>query len=537
MKVVTAEQVREIDRKAAQSGLPTEVLMRNAGRAVAEKAIDCLGDVARREILVLVGPGNNGGDGLVAASHFHDAGARVTLYIWGRKTEGDANYDATQWRGIPVVRAEQDTGLSELVRLSSRADVIVDSLLGTGKAREIAGLLKEVLETVAQKMPPGASVVAVDLPTGLNADTGAVDKVTIPANLTVTLGYPKPGLFLPPGLEYVGKVVVADIGFPPEPEGRSDLELTTSSMVKQVLPRRPLGSHKGTFGKVMVIAGSINYVGAPCLSCLGAGRVGAGLVTLASPATIHPIVAAKLTETTFLPLPDAPPGALRPEAVAALAREVPGYSTALLGPGLGQTPPTVEFVESLLKWAKSQVSPTSEFPRWVIDADGLNALNHIPKWWEYLPNGTVLTPHPAELGRLMGATVATIQADRLGQARRAATEWGCVVVLKGANTIIAAPDGQTFINPSANPALASAGTGDVLSGAIAGLLAQGVEPKWAAVAGVYIHAAAGEMVRDCLGDAGALAGDLIPRLPLAISVVKQDESSDGIRNRKERATT
>lgn len=521
MRVVTAEEMREIDRRAAQAGIPTEVLMRNAGRAVAEKTIEWLREVARSEILVLVGPGNNGGDGLVAANHFHDAGARVTLYIWRRKVEGDANFEATQWRGIPVVRAEDDEGLVELSQLVSRADVIVDALLGTGKAREITGLLQAVLETVAQKMRPEASVVAVDLPTGLNADTGAVDKVTVPANLTVTLGYPKPGLFLPPGLECVGKLVVADIGFPPEPEGRSDLEMTTPSMVRQSLPRRPVGSHKGTFGKVMVIAGSINYVGAPCLSCLGAARAGAGLVTLASPTTIHPIVASKLTETTFLPLPDTLPGVLRTDAVAVLAREVPGFSAVLLGPGLGQSPPTIEFVESLLKWAgRSQTA--DHFQRWVIDADGLNALNHILKWWELLPSGTVLTPHPAELGRLMRATASEVQADRIGRARAAAVEWNCVVVLKGANTIIAAPDGQTFINPSANPALASAGTGDVLSGAISGLLAQGVEPKWAAVAGVYLHAAAGEMVRDSLGSAGALAGDLLPRLPLAIKAVRRE---------------
>ena len=520
MKVVTAEQMREIDRQAAASGIPTEILMQNAGRAVAGRTIEWLGGVAGKEVLVLVGPGNNGGDGLVAASHLHDEGARVTMYIWGRTLDTDANYRATQGRGIPAIQAEKDTGFCELARLASKTDVLVDSLLGTGKAREIAGTLKALLDTVSGCLHPRARVVAVDLPTGINADTGAVDPATIPADLTITLGFPKPGLFLPPALDYVAKLVVADIGFPPEPEGQSALEMTTPAMIRQWLPKRTLSSHKGTYGKVLVIAGSINYTGAPCLACLGAGRVGAGLVTLAPPATIHPIVAGKLTETTFLPLPDSSPGFLVSEAVAVVAREIPAYDAVLVGPGLGQNSLTVQFVESLLKWAKGSSSTFTETPRWVVDADGLNVLVQIPHWPELLPNGTVLTPHPAELSRLIGASVGAIQADRIGCARAAASQWGCIVVLKGANTLIAMPDGQVFINPSANPALATAGTGDVLSGAIAGLAAQGVEPRWAAVSAVYLHAAAGEAVRETIGDAGTLASDLLPHLPRALQRVK-----------------
>lgn len=520
MKIVTAEEMRQIDRDAAAKGLPTEVLMANAGRAVAEEVKERIGDMADRRVLVLVGPGNNGGDGLVAASHLQEGGAKVDLYIWSRKTEGDANFAATQAKGIPFVKAEEDEGFKDLLCLTEKADVIVDSLLGTGKARAISGTLKGMLEVVARWRRGDAVVAAVDLPTGLDADTGAVDEATVPADFTVTLGYPKPGLFLLPGARYVGELSVADIGFPPEPEGQSPLEMIIPELVKQLLPARPALSHKGTFGKVMVVAGSVNYVGAPFLACVSAGRVGAGLVTLACANTIYPILASKLVETTFLPLLDSPPGLLYGEAMNVLVRALPDYNVALLGPGLGQEAVTKSFVDQLLRWVKSETTGKFKDVSWVIDADGLNALPSIRKWPDVIPQKAVLTPHPAEMGRLLGLSVEQVQADRLGVARRAAAEWGRVVVLKGAYTIVASPDGQTFVNPGANPALASAGTGDVLAGAIAGLMAQGLDPKRAAVAGVFIHGLAGDLVRDEVGDAGALAGDLLDLLPEAISVVK-----------------
>lgn len=521
MKIVTAEQMRQIDREAAAKGMPTEFLMANAGKAVAEAIRDRYGDVAGREVLVLVGPGNNGGDGLVAANHLHDWGAKVSLYLWGRKVEGDVNFQATQQRGIPCAWADQDPGFARLREMAARAHIVIDALLGTGKARPIAGTLKGLLEAFAQSKAPDAFVVAVDLPTGLDADTGGVDAATPVADLTVTLGYPKPGLFLLPGAAYVGRLVVADIGLPPEPEGASPLEMITPQMVKQHLPPRPAVSHKGTFGKVMVVAGSVNYVGAPVLACVGAGRVGTGLVTLACANEIYPILAGKLIETTFLPLPDTPPGLLRGEAVDVLARAMPDYDVVLVGPGIGQHPATASFVEQLLRWVR--IERTGKFAgiSWMIDADGLNALPRIRRWPEVVPPKAVLTPHPAEMARLLGASVEEVQSDRLGVARRTAAEWKRVVVLKGANTIVAAPDGQTFVNPSANPALATAGTGDVLAGAIAGFLAQGLDLKWAAVVGVFIHGLAGEIVRDEVGEAGALAGDLLDALPEAINRVKQ----------------
>lgn len=518
MRIVTAEEMRQIDREAVAKGISTDVLMANAGRAVAEATRDWYGDVNGKEILVLVGPGNNGGDGLVAARHFHDWGAKVTLYLWGRRTEGDVNFAETQRRAIRFFCDDEE----RLPALVARADIIIDALLGTGKTRPIAGTLKRLLKHVAQAKKPDAYVVAVDLPTGLDADTGALDDAALPADLTVTLGYPKPGLFLLPGAGAVGRLSVADIGLPREPEGEWPLEMITPQLVKRHLPKRPAVAHKGTFGKVMIIAGSVNYVGAPALACIAAGRVGAGLVTLACGNQIYSIVAAKLFETTFLPLPDTPPGVLRGEAVDIVSRAAIDYDVILLGPGIGQHPATFSFVEQLLRWARAERTGRLAALAWIIDADGLNALCKMRRWPELVPQNAVLTPHPAEMARLLGSSVETVQSDRLSVARRAALEWRRVVVLKGANTIVAAPDGQTFINPCANPALATAGTGDVLAGAIAGFLAQGLEAKWAAVVGVFIHGLAGDIARDDIGEAGVLAGDLLNLLPEAINVTKAD---------------
>jgi len=302
-------------------------------------------------------------------------------------------------------------------------------------------------------------------------------------------------------------------------------------MIRGLLPPRPLHGHKGTFGKALIVAGSVNYVGAAYLSSTAATRVGAGLVTLALAPSIHPIVASKTTEVTFLLLAE-DLGVLAPDGVRLLAEKLPGYDALLVGPGLTQEDPTVEFVHELLGvrakaarphigfLANAEEEPKLHLPPLVVDADGLNALARALEWWKGLPRETVLTPHPGEMARLLESTVKEIGADRIGVAQRSAQEWGHVVVLKGAYTVIAAPDGRTVINPFANPGLASGGTGDVLSGAIVGFLAQGLAPFDAAVAGAYLHGLAGDMAREEMGDAGMVAGDLLPLLPRAIKRLK-----------------
>ena len=296
-------------------------------------------------------------------------------------------------------------------------------------------------------------------------------------------------------------------------------ELITAGWVRSVLPQRSLDANKGTFGKVLVIAGSINYVGAAYLACSGAIRVGAGLVTLATPAGLLPILASKLTEVTYLPLPESAPGILSREAVELVREELGNYNVLLLGCGLGQHPATVNFVKSIL------VEDTAALPPAVIDADALNALAGIPDWWQKLPDNAILTPHPGEMARLAGVSVEKVQSDRAGIAKKKALEWHKTVVLKGAHTVIATPDGATLLNPAANPGLATAGTGDVLSGVIAGLVAQGLTLNDAAACGVYLHSEAGAIVGERLGDAGMIASDLLPALPLAIKKLKGDLSA------------
>jgi NAD(P)H-hydrate epimerase len=558
MKVVTTEEMRRIEKETDAAGVSYATMMENAGRAVAE-ACQRMG-VTDKRMLVLVGPGNNGGDGLVAGRYLYDAGADVTLYIWKRNIEGDENFRLATERDIPVFWAEEDDGLATLRRLLSQADVIIDAFLGTGVSLPLRGSLKGILAVVGEvrearckmqdakrkealfspslpsftALPSFPALVAVDVPTGLDCDTGAIDPAAVPADLTVTFGFPKRGQFLFPGAEYVGQLIVADIEIPPHLADDVQVELATPEMVRELLPPRPLGAHKGTFGKALVVAGSVNYTGAAYLASAAATRVGTGLVTLALAESIHPILASKLSEVTFLLLPQ-DMGVLIPDAIKVLGERIQDYDALLLGPGLGRDKKTVQFVQQLLKvepGTKARIgflaSEEAEegklsLPPLVVDADGLNALADTPNWWEYLKGLSILTPHPGEMSRLTGLTVREIEADRLGLARQMAEKWGQVVLLKGAYTVIADPEGKVVINPFANPGLATAGSGDVLAGAIVGFLAQGLAPFDATVAGAYIHGLAGELVRKELGGAGMVAGDLLPMLPKVIKLISSGQ--------------
>jgi NAD(P)H-hydrate epimerase len=290
-------------------------------------------------------------------------------------------------------------------------------------------------------------------------------------------------------------------------------ELITTEQAKTILPKRPLNANKGSFGKVLIAAGSINYVGAAYLACSGAMRVGAGLVTLATATSLQPIMAAKLTEVTYLPLPESQPGIVSPQAAKLIEQQFSQYNVLLLGCGLGRIQSAIEFTSAVLF--------KQELPALVLDADALNTLATIPKWWQQLTNDAILTPHPGEMARLSGLSVAEIQSDRIGAAKKLAQEWHKTIVLKGAFTVIATPEGDSRVSPFANPGLASAGTGDVLAGAIAGLVAQGLSLSDAAAIGVYLHGKAGKLVKNRLGDTGMIATDLLPALPLAIKQLKE----------------
>ncbi len=553
VKIITVEQSRVIENKANEGGLSFAQMMENAGRATAT-AIQRRIKVGGKRVLILVGPGNNGGDGLVAAHHLWEMGAKVTCYLWKRDIEGDTNFRRIGEDRLPTIWAEDDDGFEALRGLLGGAAVVVDALLGVGIARPIGGMLKDLLDVVretinqlhtpnelAETVPPDPFapiplVVAVDCPSGLDCDTGALDPAGVPADLTVTFAHPKQGMLRFPGAEAVGQIVVADIGIPSGLTSDVPLGMATAGLIRSWLPPRPRSAHKGTFGRALIVAGSVNYVGAATLAGSGAKRVGTGLVTMALPMPIQPAVAAGLPEATHLLLPH-DLGVIASAAVPVLRDHMEGYDALLLGPGLTQEKESVSFVHALLGSGQaerkghigfvssvaSEQAKGAELPPLVVDADGLNALATADRWWRMLPPGTILTPHPGEMARLMGDGTSTsdIQADREGLVRRMAARWKTVVVLKGAFTVVADPGGRAFVLPFANPALATAGSGDVLAGAIVGLRAQGMDALEAAVAGAYLHGLAGEMARADLGDMGVVAGDLPARLPQALRAVRR----------------
>lgn len=559
MKIVTVAEMRQIEAATDAAGTSYAQMMEHAGQAVARTIRDRM-DVTDKRITVLVGPGNNGGDGLVAGRALAEAGAQVSFYLLKPRDEADENFRRVRDMGLFIVDAQNDQRWRVLHQLVTHADVIVDALLGTGTSRPLEGDLAKLLDQVKRGLreraevrrygeqdrvkltdpvwpaPPAHPVliVAVDGPTGLNYDTGELDPGALPADLSVTFAAPKVGQFRFPGAAALGQLLVADIGVP---EGLAELEavkleLATAEQVRAWLPRRPLDANKATFGKALIVAGSANYTGAAALAGSGAYRVGVGLVTLAIPGMIHAAVASFLPEATFLLLPQ-DMGVLSADGLKLLSERVGDYQAMLIGPGLGREKPTAALVESLLGARPGPVSkPTLGFrvaavetppeegrlqlPPLVVDADGLNLLAEMEDWPKRLPPNTVLTPHPGEMARLMKADKEEIQRDRVGVAQRMAAAWGHVVVLKGAYTVVAAPDGRSVVQPFANPGLATAGTGDVLAGAIVGLRAQGLEPFEAAVCGAYLHGLAGELARRAKGAAGLIARDVADHLPDAI---------------------
>ena len=517
MKILTTSQMRQVEQDCANIGLPPDKLMENAGKAFAEEARGILGNIKKQNILMLIGPGNNGGDGLVAARYFHDWGAKVSLFLFGDRAPEDQNFTLIQERGIDCVSVTGDENLDKLESRLASSNAVIDALFGIGTIRPFHDALQSALERVsdAKRNRPLLRIITLDLPSGMNADTGAVDPACLYADNTITLGLPKTGLLKSPGVERVGRITVADIGIPAYLVDQVSDEMVDEEMARSLLPQRPLQANKGSFGRTLIIAGSINYTGAAYLASSGALRVGTGLVTLAMATSLQPILASKLTEVTYLPLPEAQRGIISPSAARLIHQNLNNYDTLLLGCGLGQSRATAEFIENTLLRAKTIPLPL------VLDADALNTLARIPEWWRRLTDDAILTPHPGEMARLAGVSVAEVQMDRLGIAKRAASAWNKTIVLKGAYTVITTADGRTRTYPVANPGLASAGTGDVLSGIIAGLLAQGLSLFDAASLGVFLHGEAGEMVKAKLGDAGMLASDLLPILPLVIKQLKE----------------
>jgi NAD(P)H-hydrate epimerase len=546
MKVVTVDQMQRIESDSDAAGHSYAAMMEQAGRSVAE-VIRARTRVEDKHVLILVGPGNNGGDGLVAARYLSEAGALVTCYLYrDRNPAVDENFRLVLESPVRAALSDEDDGWQRLRDLTNQADILIDALLGTGTHLPLRGGLAEMLEVASdivakRRQPPsggptafvpgpgatgraGPFVVAVDGPTGLEYESGALDEAAIPADLTVTFAHPKVGHFVFPGAAALGELLVADIGTDPNLAEDVALEVVTPAMVRGWLPARPPDAHKGTFGRAMIAAGSVNYTGAAYLAGAAATRAGAGLVTLALPGAIHGAVVARLAEATYVLLPEMM-GVVSRVAADVLREQLEGYDVLLVGPGLGHEEETTGFLERLLGGGEERhavgflragaAAPARDLPPLVIDADGLNILSALQDWPARLPPGTILTPHPGEMARLMGGSIRDVEQDRVATARSQAAEWRQVLVLKGAYTVVAGPDGRTVIEPFANPGLATAGTGDVLAGTIVALRAQGLQAFEAAAAGAYLHGLAGDLARSDMGAASMVAGDVLAHLPEA----------------------
>ncbi len=529
IKIFTVSEMVAAEKAADAAGVTYHQMMETAGRCVAE-AINGRFPITEMNVLVLVGPGNNGGDGLVAGRYLAQAGANVAFYLSKpRDPATDANYAQIQEMGLFAVDASFDQRFRVLRTRLNITDLVIDALLGTGVSRPIGGKLAQLMRQlqagiverqttlaatnrprltsiaqVAATTPNPLPVVAVDCPSGLNCDTGALDSLAIPAQLTVTFAGPKRGHFRFPGAAACGELVVADIDIAPKlpPVQAVSVSLTTAVLAHHLLPARPAAGHKGTFGKALIVAGSSHYWGAPVLAARAAYRVGAGLVALAVPDAIRPTVAAQLPEATYPPTHETDQfGAVGAEQ---LLKTAVSAQSLLIGPGMGMT---LDFMETLLQNGRS-------LPPLIIDADGLNTLAQWPDWPQRLPPHTILTPHPGEMARLTDIPLAELKTvDRVALAQEKAADWGHILILKGAYTVVATPDGQATINPFANPILGAAGSGVVLAGCLAGLLAQGVGGRETAVLGTYLHAAAGQLAAQSLGNAGLLAGEIADHLP------------------------
>ncbi len=511
-RLVSVAEMQAIEKATDAGGHSFAAMMESAGGALGRNILSLCGLVP---VLVLAGPGNNGGDGLVCARYLHEAGVPVYVYLWKRRTDPERDYEghfaAVAALGIPTARAEEDEGLAILRKWLAQCSVVVDALLGTGAKGPIEGMLAEVLRTVAAERRASHSVVAADCASGLDCDTGALDPLALIPNITVTFGFAKHGHYQFPGADAVGRLIVADIGIPPELSAEVHTFLITQELVQAWLPPRPRLSHKGTFGKLLLAVGSESYPGAAYLSCAAAGRTGAGLVTGAVPKSIWALLAGRLAEPTWLPLPLRESGELEgwldETAASTVAAAASRYDALVLGCGLGKNEAIRAYVEQLLEGA---------LPPAVVDADGLNCLAELSGGPLRLRTQGVLTPHPAEMARLCSLDVGAVVQRRWELARERAAAWGQVVLLKGPYTVVAAPQGWLGVLPIATPALATAGSGDLLAGMIGSLLAQRLDPFAAACTGSWLHGTVGLRCEQEIGPAGVVASDLLVQLPAVL---------------------
>ncbi len=519
MRVVTAEEMRRLDRRAIEdAGIPGMVLMENAGRGAAAEILRSYPRVAHGKVAVVAGKGNNGGDGCVIARYLINRGATVIVLLLAspEAMQGDAktNLDILRRMKADVREVSRADDWRKARTELPACGLIVDAIFGTGLASDVSGLAREVINDINASGVPAASV---DLPSGLHADTGQALGACVKADLTVTFALPKAGLLMYPGARYAGRVQVVDISIPAsfmDGEGITDRALTFDHACRLLHPRDP-ETHKGDCGHVLVVAGTRGKTGAADLCCRGAAGAGAGLVTLAIPESLHGIMAGKLTEVMTEPIPEEEAGFPGIGSLDAVMRLMEGKKALALGPGLSTREGARRLIHGLIE--------QSAIPM-VIDADGLNALSGSLDVLRRAKAPVVLTPHPGEMARLAGSGTKDVQRDRPGAAREFAKRHGCCLVLKGARTLVAAPDGSMAVNLTGNAGMASGGMGDVLTGMIAGFLAQGYDGVRSAQLAVFCHGLAGDLLCREQGPLGFMAGDLLRVLPRALRALSERTS-------------
>ena len=521
MKIVTAAQMQGLDRRTIEeAGIPGNVLMERAGQGLAICMEETFGSPAGKRITIVCGKGNNGGDGFVLARILHERHAMLKILILNKPHTFTHDAETMYQRFVESAGSSTiitSPAASDIQHAVADSDIIVDALLGTGITSDIHGLYRVAIEAINTAHVP---VIAVDLPSGVHTDTGMILGVAIRATLTVTFGYPKLGLYLGKAIDYTGEITCVDIGIPSHYIKSLPIHthLLDPESIAHLIPARPISSHKGRFGHAGIIAGSIGKTGAAALAAKAALRIGTGLVTVATPASANAIIEGSVLEAMTIPMPETKAGTLAQAAFEKLCLFIKERTAVAIGPGLSIQPETAEVICSLL--------PELNCPC-VLDADALNAIAGQPELLQSCSIQPVLTPHPGEMARLIGQlSPQAVNEDRLGITCRFAQRTGAIVILKGARTIVAHPNGEAAICPTGNPGMATAGMGDVLTGTLVGLLAQGMSPWDAARLGVYLHGLAGDIASQQLGQAGLIAGDVLEALPHTFGKISPSVTSN-----------
>ncbi len=509
MKISRVSQMRQMDHEAVmQYGIVEELLMENAGNAVYFVILKHFSSLAERRFAIFCGLGNNGGDGLVVARKLCSMGSEVTVFLLGdpEKYQGSArrNYEIAKLFPLKLQRL---SSIDQVGNALTHTDAVVDAMLGTGLSRPLKGLYLDAVQTINRS---GKTVFSVDIPSGINGDTGEVMGDAIQAHVTVTFGLPKRGNLLYPGFDYGGRLYVSHISFPPTIYNKEELQVETG--VPERLPVRARDTHKGDYGKILFIAGSPNYLGAPQFSALSFLKAGGGLSYLATPKSLAPFLGSRSREVVLFPLWETDTGSISLKNLEGLLMLCNQMDMAVMGPGLSLEDQTQELVRKL----------TEKIPiPLLLDGDGITAVSQDPEILKNRRSTTILTPHPGEMARLTGKTIEEIKKNRVEILQETAKSSGAIIVLKGAHTLIGFPEGQIWINLSGNPGMATAGSGDVLTGCISAMVGRGLPIANAVKTGVFLHGLAGDLAAAESGEDGVVAGQIMDTLPAAVRVFRE----------------